>query len=410
MQPVVTNRPYTFVPPHKGKFWPWVLKLRLEHHLREKFCVHGTEFRNTEALTAVLGERASVLIAPNHCRMADALVIQGLSKRVGCHFYTMASSHLFRRGRLLAWAIQKVGTFSILREGVDRTAVNTAIDLLVEAQRPLVVFPEGSLSHSNDHLNTLQEGVSLMVRAAARRNAKNAGEDAPRRTVVLPVAIKYLFDGNLQETIEPILTRIEERLTWTPRHGEDLLERIYSLGHALLTLKEMEYFGAPQAGALPERLAALIDRILGPLEDAWVAPSRASKTRSVSERVKELRKALVPEMVEGALAPEETLRRERALEQIHLAQQLSLYPPDYVRSRPTIERILETVEKFEANITDEPPANGPLRAIVEVGTPIEVGSQRQRDGDGDLHLKAVEEQLRGLLEKLSEGSRVYGRP
>jgi hypothetical protein len=36
-----------------------------------------------------------------------------------------------------------MGAFSIKREGVDRQAIDTAIDVLVRADRPLVMFPRG---------------------------------------------------------------------------------------------------------------------------------------------------------------------------------------------------------------------------------------------------------------------------
>ncbi len=45
----------------------------------------------------------------------------------------------FKVGRLRA-----MGAFSVNREGVDRAAVNLAVEILSQAERPLVVFPEGA--------------------------------------------------------------------------------------------------------------------------------------------------------------------------------------------------------------------------------------------------------------------------
>src|ERR1700681_3372700 len=49
----------------------------------------------------------------------------------------------FMQGRLQRWLLCRAGGFSVFREGLDREALKTASQILVEARRPLVVFPEG---------------------------------------------------------------------------------------------------------------------------------------------------------------------------------------------------------------------------------------------------------------------------
>ena len=66
-----------------------------------------------------------------------------------------------------------MGAFSVNREGVDRQAINMAIEILETAERPLIVFPEGAVSRTNDRLHALLDGVAFIARAAAKRRAKH---------------------------------------------------------------------------------------------------------------------------------------------------------------------------------------------------------------------------------------------
>jgi hypothetical protein len=82
---------------------------------------------------------------------------------------------------------------------------------------------------------------------------------------------------------------------------------------------------------------------------------------------------------------------------MYLAQQVALYPAGYFQPAPTPERILETVERFEEDMTDEVRTLGPFRAIVDVGEAIEVSPGRARGGDGDPLMNTVRESLETML-------------
>jgi hypothetical protein len=212
--------------------------------------------------------------------------------------------------------------------------------------------------------------------------------------VVHPVAIRYFFDGSIEKTAPAVLRDIEHRLTWHPQDSLPLTDRIARIGGALLTLKEVEYFGAPQSGTVAERLDRLIDRLLVPLETEWV---KGRREKEIVGRVKLLRTAIVPEMANGALSESELHRRWRHLTDMYLAQQLSCYPPDYLDANPTPERLLETVERFEEDMTDQARVHPPMRAVIEVGEAIEVSPERARGADGDPLMVAIREQLESML-------------
>jgi hypothetical protein len=245
-------------------------------------------------------------------------------------------------------------------------------------------------------------GVPFIARAAAKKRAKS-GSDG-KRVVVLPTAIKYLFKGDLNSEIEPILEEIEARLSWRKQRGLSLLNRVYRLGGSLLTLKEMEFFGESGSGDLTSRLQRLIDHLLQPLEEQWVG-GRAEE--SVIHRVKNLRKAILPAMIEGDLSQDEWQSRSDQLADMYLAQQLSLYPPKYIASSPTVDRLLETVDKFLENLTGEERPHPPITAVVQVGEAIDVDPRTRRGQDGDSLLAAIEGQLGKMLSELASESRLH---
>lgn len=390
MHRVVSEKPYKFVPPSRGKFWPAILKYYLPRNLRTQWGVEQVECRGAERLKASLDAGHGILLAPNHSRHSDPFVLGTLGRKSNTFFYLMASWHLFMDGGLQAWLIRRMGAFSVYREGMDKAAISYAINVLASAERPLVIFPEGVVSRANDHLNALLEGTTFIARSAAKKRAK---QSPAGKVVIHPVVIKYHFDGDVESTVNPILDEIEQRLTWQPRE-QSLVERIVQVGEAILTLKELEHLGRPQSGHLHERIEKLIDHLLIPLEQQWLAEAGESTTL---KRVKRLRSAILPELVEGDLDESEKARRWQQLSVCYLAQQLAWYPPDYVRSNPTPERILETVERFEDDLTDQTKVHRPLRAIIHVDEAIEVEPKRER-GTSDPLLDQLESRLRSMID------------
>ncbi len=391
MQKVVIAQPYRFVPPRRGRFWWHVFRFLLPGYLRRSAGITAVELRGVDLLRASLAAGHGILLAPNHCRPCDPLVLGPLSYAVGRPFYIIASWHVFMQHRLQSFLLPRLGCFSIYREGSDRESLKTAMHLTAEAARPLVIFPEGVISRHNDLLNHLMEGTALMARGAAKQRA---AADPPGRVVVHPVAIRYLFDGDIGATARPVLAEIERRLSWRPADDLPLPDRIARIGGALLALKEIEYLGAARTGPVAARLAALIDRLLVPLEAEWVKGRREPE---IVGRVKLLRIALVPEMAAGTLPEPELQRRWRHLADLYLAQQLSCYPPDYLAADPTPERLLETIERFEEDLTDRARVHAPLRAVVEVGPAIEVSPERSRSPDGDPLMAEIRTRLEAML-------------
>ena len=393
MQNIVIDQPYRFVPPHRGWFWYAVFGLWLPRYLNRSHGIESVECRGVEHLRRSLDAGHGILLTSNHCRPSDPMTLGMLSLNVRRPFYMMASWHLFRQSRFQTWLLPRIGAFSVYREGLDREALKTAVGILNEAERPLLLFPEGVVSRTNDRLNNLMEGTAFIVHSAAKQ--RDAAKP-PGQVVVHPVAIRYLFRGDLAAALTPVLKEIETRFSWRPPPGCRLRERINRVGEALLCLKELEYLGRPQPGEVPERLDRLINCLLQPLEKEWL---KGEADGDVVARVKKLRMAILPDLVSGEIDEAERARRWRQLANLYVAQQLSCYPPDYIRSRPTPERLLETVERFEEDLTDRVRVHRPLHAIIEVGEALPVSPARERGGGPDPLMEKVRWQMEVMLER-----------
>ncbi len=407
MQNIIVHKPYVYIPPHRGNWWPaFIQRFRLiDRWLKKSHGVVGWEIVHAKRLRVSLDAGHGILIAPNHSRPCDPVAIGWLAREVGTHVFAMASWHLFQQDRLTAFAIQKMGGFSVYREGIDRQAINEAIDILAAAERPLIIFPEGGVTRTNDRLHALLEGVGFIARTAAKKRSRQTPSG---QVVIHPVAMKYLFASDIEKSLDPILTDIEHRLSWRPQRSLPLVDRITKVGLTLLTLKEIEHMGRPQQASFQDRLQNLINHLLDPLEEEWLGKKQ---TGGIIARVKALRMKIVPDLVRGELSPNERERRMRQLEDLYLAQQVASYPPDYLTSQLSVDRLLETVERFEEDLTDEVRVAGSLQVVMEVAEAISVPLDRDRSGDSDPLVRAIAESLQTMLDRLAERSRPYdGQP
>jgi len=399
MQNIIVEKPYRFIPPYRTTFWSTVIRgLRIhQYYLWRSEGVTSYEVRDVQRLRRSIEARHSILITPNHPRTADPLAMGWLTVEANTHVYSMASWHLFHQDWLTAWAIRAMGGFSVNREGVDRQAINMAVDLLTEGKRPLIVFPEGATSRTADRLQALLDGVAFIARAAAKKRAK---QSPPGKVVVHPVAVKYYYSGDIRRAADDVLSDIEHRLTWQPQRHLPLLARIVKVGSALLSLKEIEYLGHPQSGTLAERMGRLMDQLLGPIEEEWFG---SVQTGPVVPRVRNLRVKILPDMVAGRVTAEERTRRWQQLADIYLAQQLSAYPPDYL-ARPTVDRVLEMIEKFEEDLTDKARIHGKLKVVLQIGEAIEVSPERDKKADIDPLMTQIQTSLQGMIDELAAAS------
>src|SRR5437763_2433376 len=132
--------------------------------------------------------------------------------------------------------MQRFSAFSVDREGCDRRTMRQAMELLT-AGKPLVVFPEGEIYHTNERLTPLREGVAFMA-VTAQRDLEKSGNSKP--VWVVPTAIRYTFETDITPQLESAMSALESRLLLKPKPGTPLPERLIRFGEMMLTLKEKE--------------------------------------------------------------------------------------------------------------------------------------------------------------------------
>jgi hypothetical protein len=219
--------------------------------------------------------------------------------------------------------------------------------------------------------------------------------------------MKYRFvDGhdplpNLQAS----MAGLESRFTWWIKSKCDLIDRIYAFAEGMLALKELEYFGQVSSGPVKPRIQHLRDTILDALEDKLVGKRR---TEEIPVRVKELRRVCLDRLAqpETTVCEADLLRRD--LNDLFVAMQLFSYPGDYLLHEPTVERVAETVQKFEEDLLGYDAARpaGPRKVVVRLGEPIDVGAflaSAGKRGASSVLTQEMERRIQGLLDATGPG-------
>lgn len=395
MHRVVVDEPYEFVPPFRGRWLSWMFRLWLRPYLRRSYGVVRCTYQGLDHVRESLKLGHGILLCPNHSRDSDPMAIGMLCRKIPSHVYSMASWHIFKQSKLEAFVVRRLGGFSIYREGLDRQSLDTAVQMVSHAERPLVIFPEGVISRSNDRLNSLMDGVAFIARVAARKRA----ELAPGKKVVIhPVSLRYRLVGDLMECVGPTLKRLERRTFWKSHEHLPVKQRIRQLASALLAAREIEILGESQVGAFRPRLTNLINAVLQPAERKWLGKARVG---DVISRVKDIRSAIVPELLKGNLSEEEKSHRWRQLTDCYYAQTLSMYPIDYLddglRGTVTPERLAETVHRLEEDMTDHVTSHPCWQCEFSIGEAIEVDPGRKPRGPDPL-MQTLRTQMLGLLQ------------
>lgn len=376
--PLTDELPYRFRPPRMNRLVVRATRGFRRRMLRGEHRVEAIDVDGLDYLRPLLGRCDGVIVAPNHCDRADGLVMLDLADRIGTPLAAMAMHQVFAgNAGLRHWLFPRMGIFPVDREGSDPSALKVAVEILVSGRYPLLVFPEGEVYHIADRLTPLREGVAFLAATAARKKAEAGG------TVwIVPVGLKYRFlDGHdPMPALLDLMDRLEARFTWWNRRETPLMERIYRYAEGLLVLKELEYLNEARSGPLPERIASLSAHILEGLEDRLVGKRRGGDPIPV--RVKELRRHCL-EVLASKPSDSGTVRRvRRDLNDLFVATQLFSYPGDYIRENPTVERVAESLMKFEEDVlgSEVGAPKGPRRAVIRVGEPIDVGAFLERGG------------------------------
>lgn len=399
----MNRQPYC-TPPRwwEPKLTPWWVRMSRGYRRRQlqrNQSLKSIEVANGEVVRQAIDDGKGILITPNHSVHYDAPCLYVAMDRfdVPLHFLTAWQVFGMATG-FERFAMQRLGCFSIDREGTDRQAFKKSVQILQEESHPLVIFPEGDIYHTTDFVTEFRDGAGAIALSAAKR--------ATRPIVVIPCGIKfwYLDDprGNLLEAMQSI----EERLFLRTEPDLPLADRIHRLAEAALALKELDYLGRTREGRLRDRICHLLGAVLLQLEERH---GIRQKDESPPARVKAVRQIVIKKLndpdTQAAAGSAEVERLRLDMEDLFFAVQLYSYRGDYLAHNPTIERLAETIDKFEEDILgrDYPKVRGDRRVSIRFGSPIEVGSGPERSSAAQL-TQAMHASVQQLIDTINDPS------
>ena len=118
---------------------------------------------------------------------------------------------------------------------------------------------------------------------------------------------------------------------------------------------------------------------------------------------------IFPDLSRNKVEPEERARRWRHLERTYLAQQVDCYPENYLvdTDRTSIDRIMETIEKFEEDLYDKCRIHGELKVVMDIGEAIEVSPKREKSTEGDPLMMRIRDDIQVMLTEMQDESKTY---
>ena len=356
----------------KPKLNPWIvryLRPMRQRKQRRDIRIDHVDVSGAEIVQTQLDQGKGVMIMPNHSSHADPYVIYAAADAVGTPLHVMATWHVFHDKSFLTKQILRWhGCFSVDREANDIAAFRLATEILRTKKAPLVIFPEGEIYHCNDRVTPFREGAAAIAVTAARKS--------DRPIVCIPCAIKYRYLEDPTDSLLETMGQLEESIFWRRQLQDPLEKRIYRFAEVLLAVKELEYFQETRTGRLPDRIKAFGDYLLEQVENRHGIDS---KSHSIPERVKTARRCVMEKLGSDELDAKTSSQLEADLEDLFLVVQSFSYPGDYVVAKPSIERMAETLDKFEEDVLNHPTASvKAMRAAkVRFGEPIEVSGDRK---------------------------------
>jgi len=378
------------------------LGVRLSGWLRRMIISKGpriseVEVRGAEHVRRALDAGHGVLITPNHSVHGDPMIVYEAAEKFGSPLYFMGAWQVLAVNPIRCAFLRMHGCFSVDREGTDRQAMQQAVDVLQNRKEPLVIFPEGEVYHCNERVTPFREGPAALAVMAARK--------ADRDVVVVPCGLRYYYVEDPLPALLELMDDVEAALFWRPTPERPMSERLYRVADGMLGLKELEFLGEARQGLVPERIAFLTDGVLKRVEEKYEI---SAEGKTIPERIKQGRQRAISAITEADEASEEYRGCADDLDDCYLCAQLFSYPGDYVAERPSIDRLAETLDKFEEDILERPTATvrARRRAVVVLGEPITVPKEKKRDAPSEL-TRTIEQRVQSLLDSVELPERSF---
>lgn len=354
--------------------------------LLRRFCgVEAVEIapEDVRRLQALVGER--LLLTPNHPTNDDPALLLALARAAGMPFYYLACRETFDNlGGLWGPVIQRLGAYSVVRGTADRDSFRATRELLAAPGGKVVIFPEGEMHSQNDTLLPFHAGV-VQLAFWVLEDLRKAGDMAASLSL-LPVALRYEFTQDMADPINHSLHRLELAVCPSDAAEGDAYARLRRIGARMLETLEAEYGlkgkKAKDEPDLTPRLnalkATLLDRAAALIGVSLPADmTQPDRMRLLLNSVY----AVTHEEPNAQWTPYQArVHRQQAARAAPLLYDLNrvanwiAVQDNYIRARPTPERMANTLRRLEVEAFGKPRLHGRRRAVIRLGQPINLAA------------------------------------
>ena len=329
------------------------------------YLLYKTRLIVDESDVATVGAIADkrVVYLPNHSNLDDGLIMFLLSARVGQLFNYVVAYEAFRG--VIGKLMQIVGAYSIRRGVGDRDSIVQTLTILQQPECKLVIFPEGGCSYQNDTVMPFRSGAVELSFKAMEKIAKK--EDAVPDFYLVPVSINYKYKNTTNAEIDRGLKELETALNLPSK--DDFYSRLRKIGDRVLTDLETEYGISAQSSDWNRRMDRLRKQMLDYCEKQLnLVPAVTLPNRERIYKVQSILFFLDP----GDRKPD--IDYEHIYQTTVRLLNFDAIYDGYVADKPTKERFIATIDRLEREVfkIDRPKFKGWRRAIVKIGTPIDL--------------------------------------
>lgn len=404
-------QPHTFFPPKLSRWVSRVVKQTAWLNIGRKLKVTDVEISDEDMATLRGLKGSRCMLMPSHSGGFEPYLVVYLSKLLRDDYYYIAAIEAFQRSAIIAWIMQHMGCYSVIRGAADRPSVQMTRRILAEGNRWLVVFPEGQTVWQNDTVIPFQEGVTQLA-FKALEDAIKASEDSD--LTCIPMAIKYVYSKPMDREIGESLHRLESQLfEGTPPATASAYERLRNIGEAVLAANEHRHgMKADPAALFDDRIQRMKETIVREIEEHLDIVPRADallldRIRGCFNAVDRIVSEDPPETPYGQKLAEERSRAATALydDLWRVLQFVAIYD-GYVRESLTVERFMDVLCLLEMEVFNERRIWGPRKAYITVGDIVSLreqfdGYKADKRGAVQKTSLALESSVRQMIEDLS---------
>ena len=373
-----TDSPYRYFPPKPNRLLAWFgAWCNGRYHLPGSLhCISSLKLENVDPVKAACRKHGQrILFLPNHSTHSDPQIMFEAFRQAGVWSFFMAAYEVFERDYKIAWVMQRMGAFSVDRDGSDRQSMKEAVRTIVGGKNALTIFPEGNVYFMNDRVTPFLDGPAYIA-MKAQQEIKEEG-----RILAVPVSIKATHVTDARPQLHQLLAEMAAALDVEISDEADIVTSLHRVGIAMVqrNLKMRGFLPPnPDFSDLPGLLKASAQLILERLEKKIEIEPKTKD--DLMDRLRNIRREIHKVRADPEREIDHAVAATWADEAI-IAFRILSYAGNYLSENPTLDRVGETIEKMREDLYSRSfPVYAKRAAVVRFGEPIDVSEKLAAGG------------------------------